>query len=149
MREIGAKEVFRLRACLEALAEHHNQVSIHFKGAYPHRPYEETLNSFSSELACGSSRIAVIEEQDTVIGFCKVDCNGADGKLDYLIVLPSCRGKGCGRQLLDWAMAAFEESGVRAIEVKVVDGNDAFSLYEKYGFRMNAHILLRTRADKP
>jgi|MGYP000002985284 hypothetical protein len=44
---------------------------------------------------------------------------------------------------MDWAMAVFSGSGVRKIEVKVVDGNDAVHLYEKYGFRMNAHILVR------
>ncbi len=44
---------------------------------------------------------------------------------------------------MDWAMAVFSESGVRKIEVKVVDGNNAIHLYEKYGFRMNAHLLVR------
>lgn len=44
---------------------------------------------------------------------------------------------------MDWAMAVFSGSGVWKIEVKVVDGNDAVHLYEKYGFRMNAHILVR------
>jgi hypothetical protein len=30
---------------------------------------------------------------------------------------------------------------VEQIEVKVADGNNAIRFYEKYGFRMNAHIL--------
>lgn len=77
-------------------------------------------------------------------GFCKVDLHGdGTGKLDYLVVLPQCRGRKYGKALMDWAMAVFSGSGVRKIEVKVVDGNDAVHLYEKYGFRMNAHILVR------
>ena len=68
---------------------------------------------------------------------------GADGKLDYLVVLPEARGKGYGRQLMDWAMQAFEDSSVHRIAVKVIDGNAAIHLYEKYGFQINAHILVK------
>ena len=37
---------------------------------------------------------------------------------------------------------------VREVEVKVVDGNDALSFYERYGFRMNAHILRRSESTR-
>ena len=83
------------------------------------------------------------EEAGAVVGFCKVDLAGESGKLDYLVVLPACRGRGYGKALMDWAMGVWEENGVRRVEVKVVDGNDAIRLYERYGFQMNAHILVR------
>lgn len=144
MREIKANEVCALRACLAALAAHHNRVSVHFAGTYPNRPIEDTLEQFARALAAGSSRIAVIGGEGGVAGFCKVDCADGHGKLDYLIVLPEQRGRGHGAALMDWAMAALAQMGARESEVKVVDGNDAaLRLYEKYGFRMNAHILLR------
>ena len=99
---------------------------------------------FAQALEENVSRIAVIEEGSGIAGFCKVDLHGdGTGKLDYLVVLPQCRGRKYGKALMDWAMAVFSGSGVRKIEVKVVDGNDAVHLYEKYGFRMNAHILVR------
>ena len=143
MREIAADEAQRLRACVQALSEHHNEVSVHFKGSYPSRPYDKTLSLFAQALEEDASRIAVVEEGSEIAGFCKVDLHGdGTGKLDYLVVLPQCRGKGYGKALMNWAMAVFSESGVRKIEVKVVDGNDAIHLYEKYGFRMNAHILV-------
>lgn len=143
MREITEKEVGGLRECLEALAVHHNRASVHFKGAYPSRPYEATLSGFAGALAQGEARIAVAEEAGAVVGFCKVDLAGENGKLDYLAVLPACRGRGYGKALMDWAMGVLEENGVRRVEVKVVDGNDAIHLYERYGFQMNAHILVR------
>lgn len=37
--------------------------------------------------------------------------------------------------------ANIQVKGVKSIEVKVVAGNDAIRLYEKYGFQINAHIL--------
>ena len=143
MREITKDEVGGLRECLEALAGHHNRVSVHFKGAYPSQPYGEKTAGFADALAHGGSHIAVVEEGEKIVGFCKIDLNGEKGKLDYLVVLPSCRGKGYGKALMDWAMAAFSQAGAHRIEVKVIDGNDAIHLYEKYGFQMNAHILVR------
>ncbi len=141
IRTIEVNEVCKLTVCLVALAEHHNMVSLHFKGAYPSRPYEQTLELFSAALLEGRSQIAVLEEQDGIIGFCKVDFAEVSGKIDYLIVLPERRGKGCGTVLMDWAMQVFRQRGVKSIEVKVVAGNAAIRLYEKYGFQINAHIL--------
>ena len=47
--------------------------------------------------------------------------------------------------LMEWAMEAFGENGVTEIEVKVIAGNDAVGFYEKFGFKVSAHILtLRT-----
>ena len=43
IREINANEVHALLACVIQLSEHHNQVSVHFKGSFPSRPYEQTL----------------------------------------------------------------------------------------------------------
>ena len=45
-------------------------------------------------------------------------------------------------------LAAFARADVREVEVKVVDGNDALSFYERYGFRMNAHILRRSESTR-
>lgn len=144
VRELMPDEAPRLRNCLEALAAHHNAVSVHFKGSYPGRPIDAAITACAEGLARGTSRAAVVEENGAVVGFCKLDLHDdGTGKLGYLVVLPQCRGKGYGGALMDWAMTAFAACGVRRIEVKVVDGNDAVRLYEKYGFRMNAHILVR------
>ena len=141
MREIGPEEVPKLRDCLEELAQHHNRVSINFKGCYPKQPFEETLMRFSSDIDAGRSSIAVIEAEDRVVGFCKINYGSAVGDLEYLIVSEDYRGRGYGAQLMEWALNRFEELGIRDIDVKVADGNNAISLYERYGFKMNAHIL--------
>lgn len=141
MREINYTEVYRLRECLKQLAEHHNEVSVNFKGYFPKKPVEETLAAFEKALNSCKSRIAVIEEGERISGFCKIDINGEDGSIDYLIVLKECRGCGCGRELMDWAMGALKASGVKRIEIRVVDGNDAVGFYEKYGFKTVSHIL--------
>lgn len=145
MREIVPGEVYRLQNCLTELAEHHNKVSVNFKGHYPKRPFEETIMRFSSDLEDGKSSIAVIEADERVVGFCKINYDSTVGILEYLIVSGGYRGKGYGTQLMEWALSRFEELGIRDIEVEVVDGNEAISLYERYGFKMNAHILRMCR----
>ena len=141
MREITCSEVYKLEECLKALAEHHNEVSTLFKGYYPKKPFSETLASFEKDLKSGSSRIAVIENEEKILGFCKTDINGKDGKIDYLIVLKETRGCGYGNTLMNWAMDVFRQSGVERIELRVVVGNNAVDFYEKYGFRINSHIM--------
>ena len=114
---------------------------MNFKGYYPLNPYEKTLESFEAALREKESFIAVTEIENSIIGFCKVDINGEDGKLDYLVVKGEFRGKGLGKELMDWAMQMFDQNNVRHIEVKIVDGNPTIHLYEKYGFKMKSHIL--------
>lgn len=141
MREISSKETGRLLECLEALAEHHNQVSAHFKGRYPQTPSEQKIIQFESELEEGRSRIAVIENEKKVIGFCKINTDADTGVLEYLVVLDRERGKGYGAALMEWALNTFRALGIKEIDVKVVCGNDAVRLYEKYGFRARSVIL--------
>ena len=141
MREIGSGEVFKLRECLLALVEHHNKVSVNFAGHYPKAPAEQTLKRFAEDIDVKKSHIDVIENDNKIIGFCKTNIDGTYGSIEYLIVLEEYRGHGYGAALMDRAMSRFEDSGAVTIDVKVADGNNAVSLYEKYGFRMNAHIL--------
>ena len=145
MREIASNEVWKLENCLLALAEHHNKVSVNFKGFYPKTPVEQTIKQFSSNLDNGKSHIAVVENDNAVIGFCKINIDNNIGVLEYLVVLGEHRGLGYGAALMEWALSKFSGFGVRDIDVKVADGNEAISLYEKYGFKMNAHILRLSR----
>ena len=145
MREIASNEACKLQNCLLALAAHHNKVSVNFKGCYPKIPVEQTIKNFSSDLDNGKSYIAVIENDDKVIGFCKINIDNNIGALEYLIVLDNYRGLGYGAELMEWALSKFSYCGVHDIDVMVADGNEAISLYEKYGFKMNAHILRLSR----
>ena len=83
----------------------------------------------------------MIELDGKAAGFCKIDRKDGQGKVDYLMVLEAYRGRGFGRELMDWAMEAFEEEKISLIEVKVVEGNPTIHLYEKYGFRVNAQLM--------
>lgn len=140
LRTIHEDEVQKLLPCLEALAAYHNKVSHNFKGYYPAFSHSVTLERFKRQLASKESIIAVIGKQQ-VCGFCKVDITAGSGKIDFLFVFEKQRNKGYGKLLMDWAMQTLKEADCTRIEVKVVDGNEVIHLYEKYGFKINAHIL--------
>lgn len=141
MRTICANEVWKLANCVQELSEYHNEISGHFKGTFPSRPYDITLKIFENALNNNTSRILVEEKNNQIIGFCKIDINDGFGKLDYIVVLHEYRGQGYGTAFMDWAMSTFEEKGITEIEVKVIDGNKTIALYEKYGFKMHSHIM--------
>ena len=101
-------------------AEHHNRVSVYFKGDYPGISSELIVKQFGKDVEEGKSRIAVIEDQ---------------GIPDYLVVLRHERDRGYGDALMKRALNTFAECGVRTIEIKVIYGNDAVDFYRKYGFR--------------
>ena len=104
MRELAYTEISGLKECLDELAAHHNEVSANFPGQYPKRPAEETLKGFEKDVLAGRSRIAVVESEGRILGFCKADLDGADGAVGYLIVRKNARGKGYGDLLLTWAL---------------------------------------------
>ena len=145
MREIDAKEAGKLLECLEALADYHNKVSEHFKGCYPQTPSGQKIAQFESDLEEGKSRIAVVENESKVTGFCKINTDTGTGVLEYLVVLDCERGKGHGAALMDWALNSFRTLGINSIDVKVVYGNETIRFYEKYGFRERSVILTLKR----
>ncbi len=149
IRVIQENEIDLLSECLTQLAQYHNTVSTNFSGYYPRKTCEDVLAKFHEQFKAGVSCIAVVQENDNIIGFCKCDTDAElkQGKLDYLMVLSQYRGKGYGGMLMDWAMKHFSEKGIGQIEVKVVAGNEAIHLYEKFGFKVNAHILWRTTIE--
>ena len=141
MREIKADEICKLYECLESMGEYHNKVSVYFKGHYPTIASKQLIEDFIKEVKEGKACIAVAEEEDKVVGFCKISFDEKEGNLDYLAVLEDKRGKGYGTKLLDWAFNKFRELNIDNIEVKVVYGNDVIDLYKKYGFREKSIIL--------
>ena len=145
MREIKAEETSKLYECLEYLGEHHNEVSVYFKGHYPTISSKDLIHEFAEELAEGHSFIAVIEEKEKIIAFCKISINKSEGSLDYLTVLKPYQKQGYGTALMDWALERFQQLDVKGIEVKTVYGNDAIDLYKQYGFREKSIILRKSR----
>ena len=145
LKELAPAETEQLLPCLEALDACHNAVSVFFSGSYPARANSMKLADFKRSLKDGTSKLAGVFQESDLLGFCKIDFFESHGKLDYLVVLPGARSRGLGDMLMQWALAEFTRHGLGQIEVKVIYGNDAVAFYEKYGFRINAQIMVTKR----
>lgn len=147
LKELVPAETEQLLPCLQALDAYHNAVSVHFSGSYPAKENSVKLAGFMQSIKAGTSKIVGVFQEISLLGFCKIDFLEQYGKLDYLVVLPEVRGKGLGDMLMQWALAEFARHGLEQIEVKVVYGNSAVDFYEKYGFQLNAQILVMKRDE--
>ena len=147
LKELVANEMEQLLPCLEALDAYHNAISVHFSGSYPAKENSVKLAGFMQSIKAGTSKLVGVFQDSSLLGFCKIDFLEQYGKLDYLVVLPEARDKGLGDMLMQWALAEFARHGLEQIEVKVVYGNAAVAFYEKYGFKLNAQILVMKRDE--
>ena len=74
-----------------------------------------------------------------------VETGETDARLRWFSLVPSCRGIGMGRKLMETAMSYCERRGMeKAFLWTVKDLEAARPLYEKFGFSLvetNAHFL--------
>ncbi len=132
-----------LHPLLEGLARYHNRVAQDFRGAYPFLPYRDTLDGIRKQVGEGTAAVNVITVDGRAVAFCKIEFARRVGNLDLLYVAEDYRGSGLGDRLMRWALKEFAERGVAAVDLKVVEGNPAKRLYEKFGFRPRLTVMTR------
>ena len=88
----------------------------------------------------------ILEEDGEPVGYALLcyyyscELGGRGVWLDELYVGPQCRGKGLGRQFMDWMLAAYEGSWMR---LEVCPHNPRVKkLYESYGFTELPYIQM-------
>lgn len=75
-----------------------------------------------------------------------VEYGGRDGFIDDLYLVADARGRGLGRQVLEFAFARAEELGVRTLHLQVAMENErATRLYRASGFEETGRRLMRRR----
>ncbi|MBB6093315.1 ribosomal protein S18 acetylase RimI-like enzyme [Povalibacter uvarum] len=78
------------------------------------------------------------------IGF-SLELGGNDAFVDEVFVLPDHRGRGYGRQLVEFLIARAGELNIRALHLEVDQANTAAQqLYESLGFRKRDRYFLMT-----
>jgi GNAT superfamily N-acetyltransferase len=153
----GIERVPELRPLWEALELHH--------AALPHVPsvrpladsWERRQQRYRDWLADGSGNLFVAERDGQLIGYLMMtisdppeswDVGLRAGEIETMSVLESERSSGVGRALMDAALDAADDAGVRAIGVGVVHSNvDGIRFYERAGFRPFYVELLRLSDD--
>ena len=77
------------------------------------------------------------------LGF-SLEYGGHDGFVDDLYLVSEVRGRGLGRELIQFAINEAAKLGIRTLHLEVEAGNDrASALYRKAGFRETGRALMR------
>lgn len=75
-----------------------------------------------------------------------VEYGGRDGFIDDVYLIPEARGRGWGRQVIDFAVAEAARLGIRTLHLEVELNNDrAHALYQSAGFEETGRRLMRRR----
>jgi len=143
IRRLEAEEVGLLRDGLMALAQYHNAIPSTFSEVYPTVPIDEQLAETARQVSEDRAQVEAAFEGNTPVGFCKTSASRTLGVIDYLFVREEFRGKGYGGRLMEGALAYLRGRGVDLIDLRVVTGNPAQQIYEKYGFRVRSLIMSR------
>lgn len=100
---------------------------------------------------CDTYGVAVREEDQLVVGICKLRVKGQPCKwdedfvhkivddnecyLDTMAVTKEARGRGVGTKLMNWSEEVAKERRKTKMVLGVVNGNPAIRLYERKGYR--------------
>jgi ribosomal protein S18 acetylase RimI-like enzyme len=104
-------------------------------------PGVEELTAHYRELLAAGELIALLLTGEGLEGFCQLRLKRShytglpDAHIEELYVIPSRRGRGSGRALLEAAMEAAREEGATHIELTTAESDaEALALYASAGF---------------
>lgn len=128
---------------LAALGVYHNGVTTNTEVTYPTTPPEHCAAAMAEGIVNGTGKTMGVFDNGELIAFCQISINAEKrrGELSYLFVNDEYRGRGIGRELIDWAMAEFEKSPADMVDIRVVEGNPTETLYERYDFHRRISVM--------
>lgn len=95
----------------------------------------------------GLRRYRGVEEEDSLVGYAVYGEDGDSFHLMNLVIIPSARGRGHARALMDDFLEEARHRGVRAASLEVAATNvAAIGLYRSFGFSV---IRIRPRYYQP
>jgi ribosomal protein S18 acetylase RimI-like enzyme len=123
----------------------------HFPDLFRDNADEGLLQYFKASLERPDCFHFVALDDTTPIGFVQSEIRSHNGspfrqpqKLVYIVivvVVPTYRGKGVGRKLIERVFDLARSRGIDRVELDHWDGNDAALVFEKLGFRPYRHDL--------
>ena len=90
---------------------------------------------FAASLSGPDGMFLIVEEEETVIGYCGMIVSVEEGEITNVAVDPAARRKGAGDMLIREAIRRAQAKGIGRIVLEVrVSNHAAIHLYEKNGF---------------
>ncbi|MEO0384693.1 MAG: GNAT family N-acetyltransferase [Pseudomonadota bacterium] len=129
--------VSRLRIVEDASAQDAEALADLHDAAFPIGWNAQDLSSLIDDPAVTTRMIRPLSwfGRGPVEGFVMVRQASDEGEVLTFAVAQHCQGRGYGTRLLDDALMALRQKGVRAVFLEVADGNNsAITLYRRRGF---------------
>ncbi|MBE5911586.1 ribosomal protein S18-alanine N-acetyltransferase [Pseudobutyrivibrio sp.] len=91
--------------------------------------------SFDEAICSSHAFVIVAEEEGIIVGYSVFYLTPPESELPDIVVKETCRGRGLGRQLLEYSIKELKSRGIETIFLEVrVSNMPARSLYEHMGF---------------
>ncbi|NRD20091.1 GNAT family N-acetyltransferase [Winogradskyella eckloniae] len=94
----------------------------------------KTGNLNSILKAWKKEELILINQKDSILGFCAFDINGNFGKINVLEIKENQRGQKLGKILVEYILQKMKAKNVERIEIFVPNSNFK-SFWEKLGFK--------------
>ncbi len=144
LRRLTMPEIPLIAGCLQKLADHHNRINPLTEITYPVYSIAEAVEKYTEETARGEAPVCSAWVGGTLAGFCAISRDEWNGSIDYLYLAPESRGRGLGKQLIQWAFDEFRKRNLRCAQLKVVIGNDdSIAFYKHCGFKPRALCMVK------
>jgi ribosomal protein S18 acetylase RimI-like enzyme/mannose-6-phosphate isomerase-like protein (cupin superfamily) len=145
--EFGPEGLDLIEDLWNELKEHHVCHARHFREQLLSRPYAERKADIlkTNEGRNLLVHLAKDKGSNQYVGFCISSASpGEYGEIESIYIQPAYRSLGIGTTFMNHACRYLEASQVSEARVRVCEGNeDSFRFYEKFGFHLRRHLLLK------
>lgn len=149
LREIKGDNLSVIKPLLISLSENNGNICQYCDIPASNLPVEALLVFLGKNIDNGTGKTMGLFDGERAVGFSAIRYENANGWLDDIYIYEQYRGKGYGKQLMDWAIAEFKRQGVQFVQIISLIGSDARTFSQKYGFRARNEILaLNLNASK-
>jgi len=150
--EFGKDGLLQIEDLWNQLRVHHVCNARYFRDELQARPYSERCNDI---LDTNSNReilvhLAKLRNKGSYIGFC-ISSAAVDsyGEIESIFVLPEYRSLGIGTLFMNHALSWIGKRSVTEYRVRICEGNEqSFRFYERFGFYLRRHLLLKKTGKK-
>lgn len=145
--ELGKDGLPYIEELWDHLKNHHVCNARYFRDQLLARPFSERCDDILQTNATREIlvHLAQINGTGPYVGFCVSSASpGAYGEIESIFVLPEYRSLGIGTTFMNHALAWLKKMDVSEYRVRVCEGNEqSFRFYERFGFYLRRHLLLR------
>nr|WP_319540764.1 GNAT family N-acetyltransferase [uncultured Methanospirillum sp.] len=135
------------------LRTHHVCNARYFRDLLQERPFSERCDDIRKTNADREIlvHLAQVQGHGPYIGFCVSSAApGSYGEIESIYVMSEYRSLGIGTSFMNRALAWIRQRNVTEYRVRVCEGNEqSFRFYERFGFYLRRHLLLKKTEQQP